>query len=275
MIKNYARPTGVVIPEHLQKYVLNTFHGGSEGPVTVSYPMFATGFPLLLHAAYGLPSIGNDKGKNPVENRLNIAGQIYDVDITLSYDDSIIEATGVILHPMALYYLFGIEGKSVINSWVAVKNLYPEQHMVFKALDKIKNVDLRIKLLLDFVSDLEKARREPIDFIDEALNLILKSNGNIEINEIVETIDVSERHFRRVFKKLIGMPPKHFCKVLQINTIFSLMETNDDCLLNLALDCGYFDQSHFLSDFKKYIGDTPNNFLNSEHAFIKSYLALR
>lgn len=275
MIKNYARPTTVKIPETLKSIVLNTFTGGSEGPMTVTYPMYATGFPLLLHAAYGLPKISVNSKESMVEERLNLAGQIYNADIFLSYENSVVEATGLVFHPMAPYYLFGINAKAIINHWVPLNKIYGKLHPAIEEITNITNVENRVSLMLEFIEDVYKERKEPLVWLERAITDIINANGNIEIQEIIEKVKVSDRHFRRVFKEIVGMPPKHFCKVLQINTIFQMMEQKNEGLLNLALECGYFDQSHFISDFKKYIGETPTNFLKSNHSFIKSYLAIR
>ena len=39
----------------------------------------------------------------------------------------------------------------------------------------------------------------------------------------------------------------------------------------LALDCGYYDQSHFINDFNKLIGNTPENFLQGNQTYLKNY----
>lgn len=69
------------------------------------------------------------------------------------------------------------------------------------------------------------------------------------------------------------MPPKYYCKVIQINTFFELLNSPaKEKLHHLALDCGYYDQSHFIRDFIKFIGESPEKFLNGNHAYIKTYL---
>jgi len=71
---------------------------------------------------------------------------------------------------------------------------------------------------------------------------------------------VCERHFRRIFKKVIGVAPKYFCKVIQLNTVFDMLSTSaTEKLHHLALDCGYYDQSHFINDFNRLIGESPEN----------------
>ena len=68
------------------------------------------------------------------------------------------------------------------------------------------------------------------------------------------------------------MSPKYFCKVIQINFNFELLRTsNTEKLHHLALDCGYYDQAHFINDFNRFIGESPTKFLRGQHGFVKSY----
>ncbi len=55
---------------------------------------------------------------------------------------------------------------------------------------------------------------------------ILENKGKIDQAELINSSKVSERHFRRIFKKVIGVPPKYFCKVIQLNTVFDLLNNS-------------------------------------------------
>jgi AraC-like DNA-binding protein len=72
------------------------------------------------------------------------------------------------------------------------------------------------------------------------------------------------------------MPPKHYCKVIQLSSVFRLNEkSKSDQLLDIALACGFYDQSHFITTFKQSIGLSPTKFLNREHAFLQSCLGMK
>ena len=85
--------------------------------------------------------------------------------------------------------------------------------------------------------------------------------------------EISLRHFRRKFKEIIGVSPKYFCKIIQLNTVFEMLNSSDiEKTHHLALDCGYFDQAHFIRDFKKMIGSSPRKFLEGNYSFVKEYM---
>ncbi len=51
-------------------------------------------------------------------------------------------------------------------------------------------------------------------------------------------------------------------------------QNQDEQLLAIALDSGFYDQSHFIRTFKQIIGQSPMKFLNSEHSYITSFMGM-
>src|SRR5690606_27686897 len=130
---------------------------------------------------------------------------------------------GLILHPTATYYLFHQPGKYFNNMWTKFNDSSPlascELH---KKLAKCSKIDSRVQLLFMFLSQLEKTRLPSIPWLENSVNTILEKQGLISQEELIEMAGVSLRHFRRVFKYVIGVPPKYFCKVIQLNSVFQL-----------------------------------------------------
>lgn len=126
------------------------------------------------------------------------------------------------------------------------------------------------------MENLVKDRLPSIPWLDEAVEKMYKHNGNVAQDIIIQHLGISGRHFRRKFKEVIGVPPKYFCKVIQLVTIFEMIKNPDSGKLHdLALECGYYDQAHFINDFNKMIGQSPQKFLKGKHAFVRSYLGRR
>ncbi|MDR5590294.1 helix-turn-helix transcriptional regulator [Christiangramia sp. SM2212] len=274
MISNFAKPIDYPIPEQLVEFVLYSIYGKSENKLNVVYPMFANGFPLIVWAE-DIPEIITDSFKRLPESKLNIAGQIYNSNISVAFNDQFLDAIGVILSPAAPYYLFHQSAQIFLNRWTGLDKVSPIK--ADKLISNTENAEItrdKLERIYDYLIQLEKNRLEPIPWLDRSLRRILESQGVIEIREIIEKEEISERHFRRKFQEIIGMPPKYYCKVIQITSVFQLLQQKEtsENLTQVALDCGYFDQSHFIKDFKKYIGLSPNNFLNSEYSFISTYL---
>ena len=69
---------------------------------------------------------------------------------------------------------------------------------------------------------------------------------------------LSLRQFERVCKQRIGMPPKLFARIIRFSKAYRLYENSAyKNWTSIAYECGYFDQMHFIRDFKEFTGVTP------------------
>ncbi|CAN5182314.1 hypothetical protein BH23BAC2_BH23BAC2_10030 [soil metagenome] len=273
MIKHFAQKVEYEIPENLEKLVLAIIIGRTDEKVDLTIPIFATGFPLIVNIFGDKPTYTVNENPYQTECNLVVAGQIYNSRVVFR-QTGMFGNVGIILHPAATYYLFHKPGKFFNNYWTRFRDSSPLACCdLIKGLSDCSHVNNRIQLLLMFLSQLEKNRLPSIPWLENSINLILLRNGQVSQEELLEEAGVSVRHFRRIFKNVIGVPPKYFCKVIQLNSVFQLLhDTPSEKMHLLALDCGYYDQSHFINDFNKFIGDSPENFLNGNQSYIKDYM---
>ena len=90
-----------------------------------------------------------------------------------------------------------------------------------------------------------------------AIHLILENYGVLNVQTEIDT-GISPRQLRRLFKHYIGDTPKTFSKVVQFQNILRAKPSNQSLKDNkLFYDIGYYDQSHFIKDFKNFYGVTP------------------
>ena len=82
------------------------------------------------------------------------------------------------------------------------------------------------------------------------------------ISEITDQIGLSSRRFIQVFKQETGFTPKVFCRIQRFQKVLSAIGMNQDIdWVELALECGYFDQAHFIHDFRAFSGLSPSTYL--------------
>lgn len=94
---------------------------------------------------------------------------------------------------------------------------------------------------------------------------IYQSKGNISIKALSEETGYSECYLRRVFQRVHGISPKVFEKFVRFQYLLNILQDNyreSKCHIGeLALACGYYDQSHMIKEFKTFAGMTPEQYL--------------
>lgn len=121
----------------------------------------------------------------------------------------------------------------------------------------------RIDMKTDFENyalfeDLEKGfqnyldtRKEKIHIdsrILEAVYQIEKQHGNLKLDAIVSSMDISLRQLQRIFKKKCGLSLKEYSKITQLRSVLYQILIENKSLHDVIYDFGYFDQSHYLKD---------------------------
>jgi AraC-like DNA-binding protein len=99
-------------------------------------------------------------------------------------------------------------------------------------------------------------------------------NGGTHVSEVARQIGMSHRHFSDLFRNEVGLSPKVFCRVRRFNEVLKRLDhaTRPDWV-QIALSCGYFDQSHFNHDFHAFSGINPSAYL--QHRTSRTHVAIK
>jgi AraC-like DNA-binding protein len=94
--------------------------------------------------------------------------------------------------------------------------------------------------------------------VEFALGAFARAESGLTIRDVAQEAGLSQRRFIQVFAPEVGMSPKLFCRVRRFHQTLSLLRpTTPPNWAQLALDCGYFDQSHLIRDFRIFSGISP------------------
>ena len=79
---------------------------------------------------------------------------------------------------------------------------------------------------------------------------------------VTNQIGLSPKRFIQVFRDETGFTPKVFCRIRRFHRALDHMQGGQSVeWANVALDCGYFDQAHFIHDFRAFSGINPSSYL--------------
>lgn len=124
----------------------------------------------------------------------------------------------------------------------------------------------RIALLDDFFTGrLMRAagRKERLNRVAHILNSIKQDPAENNISRIADTFGITTRYLHKLVYKHTGLSPKSFDKIQRFQMSLKLIGENKLPLTSVAYDAGYFDQSHFIRDFKSFTGLTPSAYLHN------------
>lgn len=116
----------------------------------------------------------------------------------------------------------------------------------------------RIQIVEQFLfSQLKEVQTDKL--IEEAVRIIYESRGTIRIGKLIERLFISQSPFEKRFRKVVGTTPKKFASIIRFNALLGDLKRSKS-LTEICYENHFFDQAHFIREFKHFTGDTPENF---------------
>jgi len=98
--------------------------------------------------------------------------------------------------------------------------------------------------------------------IDYALSSIVNKPTAQRLHQLSAQIGYSQKHFIDLFRERVGVSPKQYLRIMRFQKAINAIENNDFIRWShLALESGYYDQAHFINDFKLFSGFSPNEYM--------------
>ncbi|MGX7690002.1 helix-turn-helix domain-containing protein [Flectobacillus roseus] len=106
-----------------------------------------------------------------------------------------------------------------------------------------------------FITQLQHIQTDKL--IVEAVRMIYQSKGSIRVKELNERLNISASPFEKRFRKLVGISPKKFASIVRFNVVLDALGEAKS-LSEICYENNFFDQAHFIKDFKQFTGETPD-----------------
>lgn len=136
-----------------------------------------------------------------------------------------------------------------------------------------KSVAARFDAVENFLLKKFKSRLVPNPCIEFAIEQMTRQPDAINIRRMNDRTGYSPKHFADMFRKHVGLTPKAYLKIMRFQKAVSYIETSPEVdWTRLSLDCGFYDQSHFINDFKTFSGFTPKDYLSKKKSEYLNYV---
>lgn len=125
-----------------------------------------------------------------------------------------------------------------------------------------------------FLLNLFRRKMEENPFVDYAVQQIVRNPDSAVIKTITNNVGYSQKHMIDIFRRHVGISPKAFLRVMRFQKAIREIEHNRQVnWTSIAYESGYYDQAHFINDFKIFSGFTPSQYL-SMHSESINYVAV-
>jgi AraC-like DNA-binding protein len=258
MIFRYIRPSGILSRFIRHYWVLEA--DASEG--SVGERVIPTGnIELMFHykntflcknAAFDLP-----------QPRSFISG------ITNKYADVFTQGdSGVIavtFYPFGACNFFRFPLADIENTTVNLHDIYSNTiKEVEERIQECTSLQQRIRIIESYLLKCLVPRSgDDLMLVDQCVSMVNSCSALITSSALSSKLFMSSKTLERKFTSLIGKSPKQFIRIVRFQHIIKeLSVPGNKNLSQVAVDNGYFDQAHFIKDFKTLSGYTPSEFLN-------------
>jgi AraC-like DNA-binding protein len=168
---------------------------------------------------------------------------------------------GVRFLPTGFPALFDHDARTLTNTFLPLSDVIPDLnislvHSLAGSLDLIGATDMFNDVFHNHL--IHREQQPEVDpRLLNAMSEILASGGKIPLSQL--DVGVSERQLRRLFEFYFGESPKTFARIIRFLNILGAKPSNESLKNNkIFYDEGYYDQAHFIKEFKAFYGVTPN-----------------
>jgi AraC-like DNA-binding protein len=166
----------------------------------------------------------------------------------------------VSLTPLGARCLLGQPLEEVSEPVMDLETLLgPRVGLLTERLAETRSWDERFELVDGFLLERMAAATEPPPMVEWAWRRLVASGGRASIAKLADGIGCSHEHLSRSFRRDIGLTPKAAAAVIRFNRAEELLRARlgQVGLSELAIACGYSDQSHLTREFRRFAGITP------------------
>ena len=166
--------------------------------------------------------------------------------------------------PCMAYAFFPIPSSELVNRNISLDEILPrESERIKERLVFSKTFQERIHVFEKFLEGRTALLGKIPDRFLSLIEAIHHNSDYFRSEKSARCICYSDRHIRRLFLKYIGVSPKLYTSMVRHQKTLRALNLNPhQDLAGLAFEQGYYDQSHFIKEFKRFQGSTPVQFIS-------------
>jgi AraC-like DNA-binding protein len=174
---------------------------------------------------------------------------------------------GVRFSPGRAFAAFGIPAAELTDANVEYARLARDAQSDLEALSAQSTNDDRLDAVVRIVQKRLVGRPAIPASVRAAVRRVTIANGNLRVADLASEIGITRQQLARQFATHVGVTPKTFARVMRARTALARADAARAAYPRavdwsaIAYDLGYYDQPHFIDDFKALTGVTPSKWV--------------
>ena len=148
------------------------------------------------------------------------------------------------------------------NDYIPLDNIFgKEVDETWEQLHEAKSLNDKFLIIENYLYRKLLTNKQPNKKIISTIEILLDNKMNLPISEICRQLNISRKHLNNLSKEYAGVSPKTLSSLNRLqNTLKTISSSSSKKLTNVAYQSKYFDQAHFINDFKKFTDLKPTEY---------------
>ena len=227
---------------------------------------------LTVSYQNGIVAAINGKTFTSKEHDITLAGVI-DVPVILDADDDVAtETIGIEFSPQGAYRFFHFTLNDIQNQIYSISDVLGTiGKQLVEQMNNTTSTQQKIVVLQQFLLKQFSLHAEDLIF-EYCIEKINASKGKITIKELEKKTGYTSRWLNKKFNDKLGISPKNLCSIIRFKQYFqAFINGNEKSFFRNDYYELYYDQSHFIKDFKRFTGLPPARFEKQTNGFGENY----
>jgi len=127
-----------------------------------------------------------------------------------------------------------------------------------------RSVAEQVERIDRFFIDRLPEQDENVELLNEMVATLIRDREILKVEQLASRFSMSMRTLQRLFDRYVGVSPKGVIQRYRMHEVAEKIESGEARdWLELSLDMGYYDQAHFIKDFKTIMGQSPEEYLRT------------
>ncbi len=170
---------------------------------------------------------------------------------------------GVHFRPCGAYPFLGFGLSELTDQVISLDLVWGNRiYSLREALLDTPDVTNKFAVLERFLGAQFRGHPRSFRSVERALHLMLRSPHGMAIRDLADSIGITQKHLITQFDKFVGLKPKLCERIGKFQGVLDMIEHQERIdWAQVALSCGYCDQSHFIKEFKAFSGINPSRYI--------------